>query len=50
MQITYDISSFVDIEKLCKDKEYAKKLGVVVKSQKHHKVKKIKQEIKDKFF
>ena len=47
MQITYDISSFVDIKKLCKDKEYAKKLGVVVKSQKHPKVKKIEQELKD---
>jgi hypothetical protein len=47
MNITYDISSFVDIDRLCNDNEYAKKLGVVVKSRKNPKVKNIEKELRN---
>ena len=47
MQITYDISSFLDINQLYKDSDYAKKMGIIVKSQKNQEVKRIEQELRD---
>ena len=47
MQVTYDISSFLDLNQLYKDSDYAKKMGIIVKSQKNPEVKRIEQELRD---
>ena len=47
MRITYDISAILDFKRLYKDSDYAKKMGIIVKSKKNPEVKRIEKELKE---
>ena len=47
MQIRYNLANTVDIQRLYKDAEYAKEMGIIVKQQKSEQVKNLENKLRE---